>query len=170
MTQPTPTETAPNAGQAPATPPAPQAPAQQELTVEQLREQLTKVNAEAAGWRVKFREAESKLAQAKSPEEVAAAVAELKATNDKLAADVQAKELELLRARVGKDLPPELQAVLQGTTEAELKAHAEQLAKFVTPPEGSPEILGGGLNGGQGGNANDFDPAEYARKARAGQL
>ena len=54
------------------------------LTAEQLAAELTRVRSEAANYRTKLRDAEAKLENAKTPEDIEAAVAEFKATNAKL--------------------------------------------------------------------------------------
>jgi len=149
----------PPAGQEPptgtATPPA------DHKTPEWYEAELGKTRNEAANYRTKLRDAEAKLTAAKTVEEFEAATNELKAT-------IAKQERDLLVAKVGKDLPDELAALLKGDTEAELLAHAEVLKKFVQPQAAPPEQLGGGLNPGQG--VDDFDPVAIARKARQGRL
>lgn len=129
------------------------------------RKKLSKANDEAAKYRTQLRETEAKLAGAKTPEEHAAAVKELAEANSKL-------ERDLLVAKVGKDLPDELAALLKGSTEEELTAHAEVLRKFVpgapkTPPA-PPTKLSGGLDGS--GKGDDFDHKKIARDFRRGRL
>lgn len=133
-----------------------------ELSPEQLKKELEKVRKEAAGYRTKLRDAESKLTNAKTPEEFEAARTELANAN-------KALERELMVERAGRGLPDELRAVLKGDTEEELKAHAAVLMKYAPAQEAPPEKLGGGLNAGSGGG-DDFDVKEIARKARLGRL
>ncbi|MFY1688172.1 hypothetical protein [Plantactinospora sp. WMMB782] len=133
---------------------------------EWARKELTDTRAEAANYRTRLREAESRLAEAKTPEDVERAVADIKATNEKL-------ERDLLVATVGKGLPDDLLGLLgesSAKTEDELKAKAETLRKYAsantTPPP--PGDLSGGLD--PSNKADAFDPAEIARRARYGLL
>jgi hypothetical protein len=122
------------------------------------RDRLTKANNEAARYRTGLRDAEVKLAGAKTPEQFVAAVAELREGNARL-------ERELLVERVARkaELPEELAALLQGDTEDALKAHAAKLRKFVTPAQEAPQSLRGGLDPT---DENDFDPVQAAHAAR----
>lgn len=121
------------------------------------RKELTKVRGEAANYRVKLREAETALKDAKSVEEFEAARADL---SNKIA------ELEsaLLRERVARkfELPDELASRLQGADEAALEADAKALQKFVTPA--APESLSGGLDPDEGDDG--FDPVKAVQAAR----
>lgn len=133
-------------------------------TPEWYEKELSKTRNEAASYRTKLRDTEAQLTGAKSQEDVEAAVAELKANNAKL-------ERDLLVATVGEGLPAELRAVLQGmtsSTEAELKAHAEVLRKFV-PTEGQgPASLQGGLDPSKDKDA--FDPEQFVNDWRSGRI
>lgn len=128
---------------------------------EWARKKLSKANSEAANYRTKLRDAETKLGTAKSVEEFEAARTELTEANKTL-------ERKLLVETVGRGLPDDLRALLKGETEAELKAHAEVLKKYAPAQEAPPERLGGGLNANQG--ADDFDVKKIARMARLGRL
>jgi signal recognition particle GTPase len=121
------------------------------------RKELTKTRGEAANYRVKLREAEAALANAKSVEEFEAARADLSNKIVEL-------ETALVREKVARkyDLPDELAARLQGADEAALEADAKALQKFVTPAV--PESLGGGLTPDDG--EDDFDPVKAATEAR----
>lgn len=108
---------------------------------EWAREKLTKANAEAANYRVRAREAEEKLKNAKSLEEVDAIVAEM--TKDR-----EATEHALLRENVALKfkLPEAAQKRLAGTTREELEADAKELADlFGTEVEDDERELEGGL-------------------------
>lgn len=126
---------------------------------EWARKELTDVRNEAAASRISLREAMAKLEGAKTPEEVATAVAELTAKNAALTQD-------LARTTVGTKwhLPPELVAVLTGDTPEALDAHAKLLSKFVTTENEDPENLSGGLT--PGGGDGSFDPVAVAAEAR----
>jgi hypothetical protein len=128
----------------------------EELPPEVLRKKLTDANAEAANYRTRLREAEQKLSEAKTPEEVAAAVADLTSKNAEL-------ERSLLVTKVASkyELPAELAELLKGDDEAALAKHAQTLAKFASPSD--PESLSGGLTPG---DSQEFDPVAEARKAR----
>jgi hypothetical protein len=126
---------------------------------EWARAELTRVRNEAAASRISLRDATAKFEGAKTPEEFAAAVAEIQAENVRLTQD-------LARTTVGTKykLPPELVAVLTGDTPEALDAHAKLLSKFVTAEEVDPETLSGGLT--PDGTNGAFDPVAEARKAR----
>ncbi|MCS0601107.1 hypothetical protein NX794_07660 [Streptomyces sp. LP11] len=132
----------------------------QEETVppEVLRKELTDARAEAANYRVKLREAETKLSSAKTVEEFEAAVAELKAQNDALE-----RQILLNNVAAKYELPPALAKRLAGSSPEELEADAKELQKLVVPP--APESLGGGLTPSDGDE--DFDPVKAARAARS---
>ncbi|WJN62632.1 head scaffold protein [Streptomyces phage phiScoe10] len=137
------------------TPPAPKP--EDELP-EWARKELTKARGEAANYRVKLREAETSLQNAKTPEEFEAARSELSTRIAEL-------ESSLLRSNVARkfELPDELAARLQGATEAELEADAKSLLKFVAPA--APESLGGGLTPSEDGD-DEMDPRKLARRTR----
>ncbi|GGN40181.1 hypothetical protein FHR83_007099 [Actinoplanes campanulatus] len=129
---------------------------QEDELPEWARKALTKANAEAANYRTRAKEAEAKLAGAKTPEELEAVVKEITARAEKaerflLVSDVARKH----------DLPDELAEVLKGETREDLEAHAKKLAKFATPVK--PRVLRGGLDPvDDDGSPND--PRELARK------
>jgi len=145
----------------PVTPPPNTGP---EKTAEWYERELTRTRNEAAGYRTKLRDAETRLTDAKSQADIDAAVADIKTENAKL-------ERDLLVATVGAGLPDELRVLLQGTTEAELRAHAEVLKKFVPATEGQtpPAQLQGGLDPSAGGD-DDFDPDKFADAWRSGHI
>lgn len=130
---------------------------------EWAKKELTKVRGEAANYRVKLREAQEALANAKTPEEFEAATAEL-------TSQVATLERSLLIGSVATTfkLPPELAAVLKGDTEDELTAHAKELAKFVPVEEDEDVDLSGGLTPDERDDDPD-DPAELARKYGRGR-
>jgi hypothetical protein len=135
------------------------------LSHEDALKALEKVRKSEAKYRTRLREAEQKLADAKTPEEVAAAIDQIKAAN---ASDARDLLVENIALRHG--LPDDLGAALKsfnGNTREELEAHAKILAKYATvsnPP--APDELGGGLDPSDDGDGGTFDPAEAARKAR----
>lgn len=142
-----------------------------ELTPEQYQAELTRVRAEAANYRTRLRENEKKLANAKTPEEVEAALNELKETNAKAERDLIVENVALKHK-----LPEELAEVLRGDTREELEAHAEKLAKFVTPGGDGPSAdeLRGGLNPSGDRDADPDDPgelaAQYSSRGRGARL
>lgn len=125
---------------------------------EWARNELSRVRGEAASYRTKLRDAESKLENAKTPEEFEAAVTELKNTN----ADLE-RSLTVTKVAAEHKLPPELAELLKGNTPEELAAHAKALAKFA-PAEEVPEHLSGGLDPSD--SDQSFDPVAAAKKAR----
>ena len=107
----------------------PQAGAEEAALPEWAKKKISDLNAENANWRTKFREAEQKLASAKTPEEFAAAQADFAKQRTDL-------ERALVIATAG--IPEELQEFVQGTTKEELEASAAKLAKFVKEPPRQP--------------------------------
>lgn len=128
-------------------------------TPEWVQKELRKTREEAAKYRTRLREAEEKLAGAKTAEEFEAALTEMRTKNAEL-------ENSLLRADVARrfGLPDDLAARLQGADKAALEADAKSLQRYVTTNH-EPD-LSGGLDPSDGGEA-DFDPVVLARQARA---
>ncbi|KOG26814.1 hypothetical protein [Streptomyces viridochromogenes] len=122
------------------------------------RKELAKVRGEAAGYRTRLRDAETKLSEAKTPEEVEAALADVKSKNAEL-------ERSLLVATVARkyDLPAELAGRLQGGTPEELDTDAKALQALLTPA--APPSLGGGLNPSDEDDG-EMDPRKLARRSR----
>lgn len=126
---------------------------------EWARTELKKVRGEAAGYRTRLRDAETKLAEAKTPEDVETAVAEIKAQNAALE-----RSLTVSKVATKHQLPDELAALLQGDDEAAIETHAKALAKFAVTTT-APESLSGGLT--PGGESDEvFDPVAVAKAAR----
>lgn len=126
---------------------------------EWAQSELRNVRAEAANYRTRLREAEQKLADATSPEEIQTAITELREQNAKL-------ERTVLVSKVARKhgLPDDLAARLTGDDEAALEADAKVLSKYVTAPN-DPENLEGGLNP-QSKDDGENDPRKLARKTR----
>ncbi|MFG2850864.1 hypothetical protein ACGFZ9_09360 [Streptomyces mirabilis] len=122
------------------------------------RKELAKVRNEAAGYRTRLRDAETKLSEAKSPEEFEAALAEVKTKNAEL-------ERSVLVTTVARkfDLPEELAGRLRGATPEELEADAKALQVLLTPA--APPSLGGGLDPSDEDDG-DMDPRKLARRTR----
>ncbi|MFF8845506.1 hypothetical protein ACF08N_22730 [Streptomyces sp. NPDC015127] len=138
--------------------PGEEKPAEEVVPPEVLRKKLTDANAEAANYRTKLREAESKLSQAKTLEEFEAATSELKGQIEKLERDI------LLRDVAAKyELPEVLAKRLTGSTPEELEADAKELQKLVAPSQ--PESLSGGLDP-EDNDGDGFDPVKAAQAAR----
>lgn len=125
---------------------------------EWARTKLTKANSEAANYRTRLRETEAKLAEAKTPEQFAAALAEVTTKNAELERSV------LVNGVAGKhNLPVELAELLKGDDEAALTAHAKTLQKFIAKGK-APLALGGGLTPGEN-EADDNDPRKLAQNS-----
>lgn len=123
---------------------------------EHWRGELGKARSEAAKYRTSLREAEAKLAEAKTPEDIAAAVKEFQDRNAVL-------ERELLVTKVASShgLPAELAELLKGDDEKALTEHAKKLALFI--PRADPD-LSGGLTPGSKDDGPD-NPRELAKLA-----
>lgn len=133
------------------------------LSPEELRKNLTRVRREAADWRTKFRDAEKKLADAKTPEEIETARTEMRA-------EFEATERNLLIELVAakKGLPDDITKALSKTfeksgTREEIEEYATTLAKYVAA-DGDDREPSGGLNPDD--DADAFDPVKEARAAR----
>lgn len=137
--------------------PGDEKPAEEVVPPEVLRKKLTDANAEAANYRTKLREAETKLSSAKTVEEFEAATAELKG-------QIEALERSILLRDVATkyELPEALAKRLTGTTPEELEADAKELQKLVAPA--APESLAGGLDPED--NDEEFDPVKAVQAAR----
>lgn len=130
------------------------------LTLEQAIAEVEQTRREAANYRTRLREAEAKLADAKTPEDIEAAVQEFRDKNAALERDL------IVTKVVSKyGLPDALAARLQGTDEATLDADAKALAALVIAPKSTPESLSGGLTPGEGDE--EFDPVAVAHAAKA---
>ncbi|WP_372407214.1 hypothetical protein [Streptomyces luteireticuli] len=119
---------------------------------------MSKARAEAASYRTRLRDAETRLTEAKSPEEFEAALAEVKAQNAEL-------EHSLVVSQVARrfELPEALSARLRGSTVEELEADAKTLQALLAPP--TPQSLGGGLNPADEDDG-EMDPRVLARRSK----
>ncbi|MEU2111525.1 hypothetical protein [Streptomyces sp. NPDC019507] len=122
------------------------------------RKELAKVRNEAAGYRTRLRDAETKLSGAKSPEEFEAALADVKAQNAAL-------ERSLLVTKVAAkyELPDLLAEALKGESAEELEKHAKSLQDLLA--SNAPESLGGGLDPSDEDDG-EMDPRKLARRSR----
>lgn len=126
---------------------------------EWARNELKKARGDAARYRTGLREAEAKLAAAKTPEEFETATRELAQQNAKLTREINVRDVA---AKHG--LPPALAARLQGSTPEEMEADAVELAKLVAPnPTGSGDPKGG-LDPND--DDNEMDPRKLAARYR----
>lgn len=123
-----------------------------------VKKELKDVRSEAANYRVQLREAQAKLEGAKTPEEFAAAIAEISTKNAELE-----RSLMVTKVASKHELPAELAELLKGDDEATLEAHAKTLAALITPKK-DPESLTGGLS--PLSSDDDFDPVAAAHAAK----
>lgn len=133
----------------------------QVLDLDGAKKVIDKVRKEAAGSRVKLREVEAKLADAKTPEQVEALLTELKAAN---AAEAHALVVENVALKF--KLPEDLAAALKGDSREELEKHAAVLAKYApnTGAGGDPDLRGGLDPTGDSDAA--FDPVALVTSVR----
>ncbi|MCY0946822.1 hypothetical protein [Streptomyces antarcticus] len=131
---------------------------EEEALPDWARKELAKVRGEAAGYRTRLRDAETKLSGAKSPQDFEAALADVKAKNAEL-------EHSLVVATVARkfDLPEALAGRLRGATPEELEADAKALQSLITPV--TPPALGGGLDPSDEDDG-EMDPRKLARRTR----
>lgn len=125
---------------------------------EWAQREIKETRAEAANYRTRLRDAETKLSEAKTPEEFAAALADLDKKNTEL-------EVELTRTKVARKfgLPDELVALVQGPTPEDMEKTAELLAKHAKAETFSYAGKGGGLNPNQG-PAIETDPRKLQER------
>jgi hypothetical protein len=142
------------------TPPAEQEAEKQPLSIEDLTAALDTARKQAAGYRERLRSTEADLAKAKSPEEFAAALADIESKN-------KALETDLLRTRIATEhkLPTDLAALLRGETKEEIETAAKALAKYVpvATPANDPK---GGLSPSDAEDLSALSPAELAKRLR----
>lgn len=131
------------------------------LDLDGAKAALAKVRKSEAAMRVRLREAETKLADAKTPEEVEALRKEIAETN---ATEAQALVVENVALKFG--LPDDLAAALKGSTREELEAHAKVLAKYAPSTEVVDPELNGGLDP-TGEPDGTYDPQKRAQQLRA---
>ena len=117
------------------------------------KSEAKKARSEAAARRVANRDLEAKLKEAKSPEDIAAIVADH-------SKQLLEKDKEIVATKFS--LPEELAEVLKGETREELEAHAKKLAKFAPADvESDDEKETGGLNARSFGNdSGTTDPIQ----------
>lgn len=132
---------------------------QSKLSHEDALKALSKTRKSEAKYRTRLRELESKLENAKTPEEVESLLNEVKTENAR-----EARTLLVENVALKHGLPADLAEALKGDTREELEAHAKVLAKYAPAPEVEEEDLSGGLN--PSGNDESFDPVKLAREAR----
>lgn len=121
-----------------------------------LRRELTDARAEAANYRVKLREAEKRLSEAKTVDEYESAVGDLRT-------QLASMERKVLVSDVARrfELPDALAARLQGESKEELEADAKALAQFASAKV--PGHLSGGLDPSDEDDTGT-DPTEYQKR------
>jgi hypothetical protein len=130
----------------------------EELDLPRAKDKIAKANAEAKNLRNRLRDAEEKLKNAKSTEEVDEIVKQLQT-------DRETAEADLLRENVALKfkLPEKAQKRLAGTTREELEADAKELADLFGSEDDEDINLEGGLSPrGRGDEASD--PRSLAKK------
>lgn len=132
----------------------------QKLSYEAMEKELGRVRAEAASRRTRVRELEDSLKEAKTPDEVNAAISEFQ---EKLAAAEQ--QITMRDVADAHDIPKDLRSFLTGKTEEELVAQAKALQKFATPAP--PATLSGGVEPDDDDDG-EYDPGKLAAKYRRG--
>lgn len=123
-----------------------------QLSHEDALAALAKVRKEAAATRLRLRDAETKLSEAKTPEEVEAAIEEIKNASAN-----EARAMLVENVALKHKLPDDLASALKGDTREELEAHAKVLAKYApVTDEDDPELEGGLRPGDSGDEAIDM--------------
>lgn len=156
---------APEAVQEPPVAPEPAAPegtpeaSPEDALPEWARKELSRARSDAARYRTSLRDAESKLAEAKTSDEFEAATKELAEANAALTREITVRDIA---AKHG--LPAALAARLTGSTPEEMEADAVELSKLIAPAPtaGSP---GGGLNPNEDQD-DEMDPRKLAARYR----
>lgn len=129
-----------------------------DLSLEDALAEVVKTRGEAANYRVRAREAEEKLANAKTLEEVNEIVANM--TKDRETAE-RSLLVEIVASKY--DLPEALASRLQGSTREELEADAKSLSEIAVNVA-QPERLQGGLTPDGDRDADSSNPGDLARK------
>lgn|GEM_PF-5423118 len=123
----------------------------EELDLDRAKDKISKANAEAKNLRNRLRDAEEKLTNAKTPEEVEEIVKQIQS-------DRETAEADLLRENVALkfNLPEKLQKRLSGETREDMEADAKELAEMFDVDEDEDLSLEGGLNPrGRGDESSD---------------
>jgi hypothetical protein len=112
---------------------------------ESAKQKITKVQNEAKGLRTRLREAEEKLATAKSIEEVEQLASDLKAEREKAEQDAADEIRALLIENVALQykLPAKLAKRLVGSTREEIEADAKELAAEFAEDDREIRLEGG---------------------------
>lgn len=134
-----------------------------ELSREDALKELSKVRRESAGYRTRLREAENKLSEAKTPEEVKAVIDQMKADTAE-----EIRTLMVENVAHAHELPKELREALAAykfETREEYEAQAKVLAKFVSGTKDDRDPSGG-LDPNNDDPDESFDPAAEARRFR----
>lgn len=136
-----------------------------EERLKRTEDELAKVRREAADRRVANRELNEKLAEAKTEDDIKAAVSEYE---DKVASLERAILIRDVADEVG--LPKALRDRLKGETKEELEADAKALASLI--PQGrsfDEEEAGGGLDPADSAADDDDDIRRAVERARRGR-
>lgn len=139
---------------------------QNEMSVEDLRKELSKVRAEAASRRVALKEQEAAAQKWKEYEE--SQKSELQKLQDQLAEKdkaIAAKELEVTRARIAKqyNVADDDLDLLVGD-EDNMKRLAERLGQKSEPQNNRPtDLLAGNRGKPVGNNGNTFSMEDFIR-------
>lgn len=153
-----PTEETPDSG-APEDAPEDEA-TEPQLSHEDALKALAKVRKEAAATRLRLREAESQLSNAKTPEEVEQAIEAIKSASAE-----EARGMLIENVALKHRLPDDLAAALKGDTREELEAHAKVLAKYAPVAVEDDPSLEGGLRPGDSGD-EAIDMAAHVTRLR----
>lgn len=135
---------------------------EEEIPADVLRKKVTDANAEAANYRTKLRAAEEALKTAKTPEEVAAIVADLTKERETTEHSLVVENVALLH-KLPEDLATLLSENSTGKTREQIEAHAKTLAKYA-PIEDEEVTPRGGLRPQSEEGA--FDPVAAVAKNR----
>ena len=134
----------------------------EEVPAEVLRDKLSEANKEAANYRVKFQEAQKRLAESKTVEEFQAATADMQKQIDELTRLNTINEV----ARA-TELPAGAMKFLQGSTKEELEQSAIELKKLFGAQRQAPSIhVDGGMSPAVGGAVVGRTPLELAEEMR----
>jgi hypothetical protein len=130
-----------------------------ELDLDRAKAKIAKANDEAKNLRSRLREAEQKLENAKSLEEVDEIIAGLRSEREE-----SERALLIENVALKFKLPEKLQKRLTGTTREELEADAQELADLFGTDEDDEDVtLEGGLSP-RGRGEDENDPRSLAQK------
>ena len=134
-----------------------------DLSLEQALDALKQTRTEAKNYRLRLRDAEARLAEARTPEQIQALVDEMRSERENAERALMVENVALKF-----NLPEALASRLQGSTREEMEADAKALAALIPVEQDDADNYDGGLTPGRRDDLPD-DPAALARRVNRGR-